>query len=103
MTDDQFDAMVRRGLRLTWDASNGVIAASCTEEVIAAAEASGCIALIIGMESGHPTILRRSMRDLLSGHATVVEMSGVDYDLGIDDDVFTERYLRRPPARWIAE
>ena len=35
------------------------IAASCTEEVIAAAEASGCIALIIGMESGNPTILRQ--------------------------------------------
>jgi radical SAM superfamily enzyme YgiQ (UPF0313 family) len=54
-----FDGMVRRGLRLTWDASNGVIAASCTEEVIAAAEASGCIALIIGMESGNPTVLRQ--------------------------------------------
>jgi radical SAM superfamily enzyme YgiQ (UPF0313 family) len=53
-----FNGMVRRGLRLTWDASNGVIAASCTEEVIAAAEASGCIALIIGMESGNPTVLR---------------------------------------------
>lgn len=53
-----FDGMVRRGLHLTWDASNGVIAASCTEEVIAAAEASGCIALIIGMESGNPTVLR---------------------------------------------
>ncbi|MGH7786048.1 MAG: B12-binding domain-containing radical SAM protein, partial [Candidatus Binatia bacterium] len=53
-----FDGMVQRGLRLTWDASNGVIAASCTDEVIAAAEASGCIALIIGMESGNPTVLR---------------------------------------------
>jgi radical SAM superfamily enzyme YgiQ (UPF0313 family) len=27
--------------------------------VIAAAEASGCIALIIGMESGNPDVLRR--------------------------------------------
>ena len=54
-----FNGMVRRGLRLTWDASNGVIAASCTEEVVAAAEASGCVALIIGMESGNPSILRQ--------------------------------------------
>ena len=54
-----FNGMVQRGLRLTWDASNGVIAASCTDEVIAAAEASGCIALIIGMESGNPDVLRR--------------------------------------------
>ncbi|MDX2168167.1 MAG: radical SAM protein [Deltaproteobacteria bacterium] len=54
-----FNGMVRRGLDLTWDASNGVVAASCTDEVIAAAEASGCIALIIGMESGNPTVLRQ--------------------------------------------
>ena len=53
-----FDGMVRRRLGLTWDATNGVIAASCKEEVVAAAEASGCIALVIGMESGNPRILR---------------------------------------------
>ena len=57
-----FDGMVRRGLHLTWDASNGVIAASCTEDVIAAAEASGCIALIIGMESGNPAVLRQIVK-----------------------------------------
>ncbi len=54
-----FNGMVRRGLHLTWDASNGVIAASCTEDVVAAAEASGCLALIIGMESGNPAVLRQ--------------------------------------------
>lgn len=54
-----FEGMVRRGLRMTWDATNGVIAASCTDELIAAAEASGCIALVIGMESGNPTVLRQ--------------------------------------------
>jgi uncharacterized protein len=58
---------------------------------------------VIQMVEGHPTMLRRSMRDVSSGHATIVEMAGVDYDLGIEADVFTERYLRRPPARWIAE
>jgi radical SAM superfamily enzyme YgiQ (UPF0313 family) len=53
-----FNGMVQRGLKMTWDASNGVIAASCTDEVIAAAAASGCIGIIIGMESGNPKILR---------------------------------------------
>jgi radical SAM superfamily enzyme YgiQ (UPF0313 family) len=42
----------------TWDASNGVIAASCTEEVVSAAARSGCIGLHIGMESGNPKVLR---------------------------------------------
>ena len=54
-----FNAMVRRGLKMTWDATNGVIAASCTDEVIAAAAESGCIALNIGMESGNRDILRQ--------------------------------------------
>lgn len=54
-----FNGMVARGLDLTWDATNGVIAASCTEEVVAGMSASGCIALNIGMESGNPEILRQ--------------------------------------------
>lgn len=53
-----FNGMVKRKLKMTWDASNGVIASSCTEEVVAASAASGCIGLIIGMESGNPQILR---------------------------------------------
>jgi len=53
-----FDGKVARGLKMTWDATNGVIAASCTEEVVHVMAASGCIALNIGMESGSPEILR---------------------------------------------
>lgn len=53
-----FNEMVRRNLRLTWDATNGLIAHPCQLDVIAAAAASGCIAVNIGMESGNPKILR---------------------------------------------
>lgn len=53
-----FNTIVKKGLKITWDATNGVIAASCTDEVIAAAAESGCIGLNIGMESGNPKILR---------------------------------------------
>jgi len=77
-----FNEMVRRNLKLTWDATNGVLAASCTEEVISAAEASGCIALNLGMESGNPKILRQIKKpatvnsylraaDVLRGHPTI--------------------------------
>lgn len=52
-----FNEMVRRNLGMTWDATNGLIAFSCTDEVISAAEASGCIAVNIGMESGNAKIL----------------------------------------------
>ncbi len=54
-----FNEMVRRGLKLTWDATNGVIAISCTEEVAAACAESGCIGINIGMESGNPEILKQ--------------------------------------------
>jgi radical SAM superfamily enzyme YgiQ (UPF0313 family) len=54
-----FDGKVKRGLKMTWDATNGLIAASCTEEVVRAMAESGCIAVNIGMESGSPEILRK--------------------------------------------
>ncbi|MCM0018643.1 MAG: radical SAM protein [Tagaea sp.] len=54
-----FGGMVRRNLGMTWDATNGVIAASCTEPVVHAMRDSGCIALNIGMESGNPTVLKQ--------------------------------------------
>ncbi|MBL6935309.1 MAG: radical SAM protein [Alphaproteobacteria bacterium] len=54
-----FNEMVRRGLKLTWDTTNGVIAISCTEEVVAACAESGCIGMNIGMESGNPEILKQ--------------------------------------------
>ncbi len=54
-----FDALIEKNLGLTWDCTNGVIASSCTEKVIAKAADAGCIGLTVGMESGNPEILRR--------------------------------------------
>src|SRR3990167_1572508 len=53
-----FDGMVRKNLNMTWDATNGVIAASLKDDVVAAAAASGCIGLALGIESGNEKILR---------------------------------------------
>lgn len=54
-----FRGMRRRNLGLTWDATNGLIAASCTDELVGAMVESGCVAVNLGMESGNPTILTR--------------------------------------------
>lgn len=54
-----FEQMIKQDVGITWDCTNGVIAASCTEEIVAAAAASGCIGFNIGMESGNPHILRK--------------------------------------------
>jgi outer membrane lipoprotein-sorting protein len=50
---------------------------------------------------GHPTITKRSMKNLQSGHMTEVTFLKADYNVGIEDSLFTERYLKQPPKRWI--
>jgi outer membrane lipoprotein-sorting protein len=50
---------------------------------------------------GYPTITRMKAEDLNSGASTVAEFSDSSYDLGLKEDIFTERYLRNPAAQWI--
>jgi len=50
---------------------------------------------------GIPTIIQRVVKNLKSGHRTEVSFEEIKYNLGIEDDIFSERYLRRPPAQWI--
>lgn len=47
------------------------------------------------------TASRRTMRDKQSGHRTVVLLEDISYNIGLGDDLFTQRYLRRPPRRWV--
>ena len=46
---------------------------------------------------GYPTVIRSRVKDLASGGRTVSEFSGITYDIGLKERIFTERYLRRPP------
>lgn len=50
---------------------------------------------------GHKTVTKSRMKDLKSGGETVLEYSTVQYDTDIPEDVFTERYLRRAPRKYI--
>jgi len=50
---------------------------------------------------GHWTVTRRTMRNLQTGHYTEVGFEEIAYDVGLDEDLFTERYLRQPPRQWI--
>lgn len=51
--------------------------------------------------SGHPTLVKRTMKNVKSGHRTEVVFTDVAYDVGIEPDIFSERFLREPPRRWI--
>lgn len=46
------------------------------------------------------TTLRRTMENVQNGHRTVVTSLEVRYNVGLEDSLFSERYLRNPPARW---
>lgn len=50
---------------------------------------------------GYPTVVKSTMRDLRTGGYTVLEYSDVKYDIGLEQDIFTERYLRRPPYKFL--
>lgn len=50
---------------------------------------------------GHPTAVKARMSNLNTGGNTVVEYSDVKYDIGLPEDLFTERYLRRAPRRYL--
>ena len=47
---------------------------------------------------GYMTVTKSKMTDLRTGGSTTTEYSSVEYDVGLTDDLFTERYLRTPPT-----
>lgn len=50
---------------------------------------------------GFSTITKRTMKNLQSGHMTEVTYLKADYNIGIDDNLFSERFLKQPPKKWI--
>ena len=48
----------------------------------------------------YPTIMKRAMKNVRTGHRTEVTVVSVSYDLGLQDDDFSERRMRRPPRAW---
>ncbi len=58
-TLDLFREITRRRLDITWDASNGLIVAAITPEIMKAMAESGCLGFNLGLESGNPEILKK--------------------------------------------
>lgn len=47
--------------------------------------------------NGILSVTKRTMTNEKKSHKTVVEFSEISYDVGVSDDIFTERYLKSPP------
>ena len=48
-----------------------------------------------------PTVMRRTMSNIKTGHRTEVVFESIAYDQGLLDEDFSERRMRRPPRAWI--
>lgn len=55
----------------------------------------------IAQMDGHWTATARTMKNLQTGHRTETSFDAVSYDVGLEQNLFTERYLRKPPRKWI--
>jgi hypothetical protein len=58
-------------------------------------------ALQVETIQGKPTVTRATMENLQTGSKTEMRYSQVDYDLGLPEDIFSERYLRTPPREYL--
>lgn len=45
----------------------------------------------------YPTVMKSVVSDLATGGKTDMRFSDIEYNIGLEDNLFTERYLRRPP------
>ena len=50
---------------------------------------------------GHYTVTKARMTDLTDGSNTLIEYRDVKYDIGLPEDIFTERYLRSAPGKYL--
>lgn len=58
-------------------------------------------ALKVEMVEGHPTVTQAAMVDSLTGAKTLMSYTSVKYDVGLPDNIFTERYLRKAPRKYL--
>jgi outer membrane lipoprotein-sorting protein len=50
-----------------------------------------------GQPVEYPTVTKSVVSDLNTGSKTEMEFTEVKYNIGLNDNIFSERYLRRPP------
>ncbi len=58
-------------------------------------------ALKVETIDGHPTVTHSKVSDLKNGGSTEMQFRFISYDLGLPDDIFSERSLRTPPREWL--
>ncbi len=50
---------------------------------------------------GYPTVVKSIAKDYQRKGETEMDFSNVKYDVGLTENIFAERYLRKAPTKWI--
>lgn len=50
---------------------------------------------------GFPTVTQASMKDLNAGTETTLDYVKVEYNIGVPENIFTERFMRRAPRQYL--
>jgi outer membrane lipoprotein-sorting protein len=58
-------------------------------------------ALKVSEPQGFITVTQAKMENLRSGGYTTITYSNVTYNIGLPKDIFSERYLRKPPMKYL--
>lgn len=58
-------------------------------------------ALKTDVVDGFTTVIDSQMEDNLTGSKTVLKYHGIEYNIDLSESIFTERYLRRPPLKFL--
>jgi outer membrane lipoprotein-sorting protein len=53
------------------------------------------------VKDGIETVTIRKMENVKKNQHSIVDFSSIDYNVGVGDDIFTERYLKNPPRKFI--
>lgn len=77
------DGIEKRNIRLTWDTPNGVRADTLDREILEKCKRTGCVYLIMGVESGDQYVLDHIIQKKLS-LANIFEVAECAHAVGID-------------------
>jgi hypothetical protein len=58
-------------------------------------------ALKVEMIQGFPTVTKSSMKNVKTRGETLLEYNSVEYNLNFPQNIFTERYLRKAPRKYL--
>jgi len=58
-------------------------------------------ALQVEIVDGYPTITKRKMENVRKGTYTLIEFESIAFNVGLTEKIFTERYLKSPPRKFI--